>query len=77
MVELSKQKGKRSFLRLFAIRIDKNCFAITGGAIKFHHLNKDRQHTEREMDKLDKCRSFLQANGVIDADSFNEFLIEE
>ncbi|MEO7174955.1 MAG: hypothetical protein ABIV51_03880 [Saprospiraceae bacterium] len=77
LVELSKQKGKKSVLRIYAIRIDENCFVVTGGAIKFHHLNKDRWHTQREMDKLDKCRSFLQANGVIDADSFNEFLIEE
>src|SRR5690606_11939787 len=42
IVELSKQKGRKNYLRLFAIKIDTNCFVITGGAIKFHHLNKDR-----------------------------------
>jgi len=75
-VELSKQKGRKSFLRLYAIKIDTNCFIITGGAIKFHHLNKDRPHTQEEMQKLDKCREYLKDNNVFDADSFYEFLNE-
>lgn len=76
-VELSKQKGCKYYLRLYAIRIDKNCFIITGGAIKFHHLNKDRIHTQKEMQKIDKCRDYLKNNGVFDADSFYEFLKEQ
>ncbi len=77
IVELSKQKGRKNYLRLYAIRIDKNCFVITGGAIKFHHLNKDRPHTQKEMEKIDKCRDYLKDNNVFDADSFYEFLIEQ
>ncbi len=77
IVELSKQKGRKNYLRLFAIKIDNNCFVITGGAIKFHHLNKDRPHTQKEMLKIDKCRDYLKNNGVFDADSFYEFLNEQ
>lgn len=77
IVVLSKQKGRKSYLRLYAIRIDKNCFVITGGAIKFHHLNKDRPHTRKEMEKMEKCRNYLKDNGVFDADSFYEFLKEQ
>lgn len=77
IVVLSKQKGRKSYLRLYAIKIDTNCFIITGGAIKFHHLNKDRPHTQKEMNKLDNCRDFLKDNGVFDADSFYEFLKEQ
>ena len=51
--ELSFQKGRERYLRLYAIRIDENCFVITGGAIKLTHLMKDRPHTQRELDKLD------------------------
>lgn len=76
IVELSKQKGRKNYLRLFAIKIDTNCFVITGGAIKFHHLNKDRLHTKKEMEKIDKCRDYLKNNNVFDADSFYEFLNE-
>jgi hypothetical protein len=77
IVELSKQKGRKSFLRLFAIKIDNNCFVITGGAIKFHHLNKDRLHTQKEMQKIDSCRNYLKDNGVVNAVSFYEFLNEQ
>lgn len=76
-VELSKQKGRKNYLRLYAIRIDENCFVITGGAIKFHHLNKDRPHTQKEMEKIERCRDFLKENGVFDADSFYEFINEQ
>lgn len=77
IVELSKQKGRKNYLRLFAIKIDNNCFVITGGAIKFHHLNKDRPHTQQEMQKIDRCKAYLKSNGVFDADSFYEFLNEQ
>ncbi len=77
IVELSKQKGRKNYLRIYAIRISKNCFVITGGAIKFHHLNKQREHTQKEMKKINKCRDFLRGNGVFDSDSFYEFLNEE
>jgi hypothetical protein len=77
IVELSKQKGRKNYLRLFAIKIDYHCFVITGGTIKFHHLNKDRPHTQKEMQKMDRCRDYLKDNGVFDADSFYEFLNEQ
>ncbi len=77
IILLSKQKGRKNYLRLYAIKIDDNCFIITGGAIKFHHLNKDRPHTQIEMQKIERCRNFLKDNGVFDADSFYEFLNEQ
>ncbi|RYM33307.1 hypothetical protein ERX46_10205 [Brumimicrobium glaciale] len=77
IVELSKQKGRKNYLRLYAIRIDENCFILTGGTIKFHHLNKDRWHTQKEMDKINKCRDFLKDNSVFDADSYYEFINEQ
>ena len=76
IVELSKQKARENYLRLFAIRIDQNCFVITGGAIKLHHLNKDRPHTQKEMMKINKCRDYLRDKSVFDTDSFYEFLKE-
>lgn len=77
IVELSKQKGRKNYLRIYAIRIDRNCFVITGGAIKFHHLNNQRAHTQKEMEKINHCRDYLKANSVFDSDSFYEFLNEE
>jgi hypothetical protein len=76
-LHLSKQKARENYLRIYAIKIDKNCYVITGGAIKFHHLNKNRIHTQIEMEKLDRCRDYLKSHDVIDSDSFFEFLNEE
>src|SRR5690554_935813 len=39
---LSLQKGRASYLRMYAVRIDEDLFVITGGTIKFHHLMQDR-----------------------------------
>ncbi|KIC95931.1 hypothetical protein [Flavihumibacter solisilvae] len=74
---LSLRKRRAYCLRLYALRIDTNCFVITGGTIKLTHLMSDRNHTQRELVKLEQARSYLQSNGIFDADSFFEFLIEE
>ena len=75
VITLSKQKASRRWLRLYAIRVEANYYVITGGAIKLTHKMQDREHTKKELNKLEKCRSFLQLNDVFDADSFNEFTL--
>lgn len=77
VLELSRQKGRKNYLRIYALRIDKNCFVITGGAIKFTHLMQDRKHTQQELNKIEMCRNYLKENGIIDADSFYEFLNQD
>ena len=74
---LSRQKGRKNYLRLYALKIDSNCFVITGGAIKFTHLMQERSHTNAELSKLNKCKEFLRNNNVFDRDSFYEYLKEE
>jgi len=37
---------------------------------------EEREHTANELIKIERCRNFLRENGVMDADSFFEFLIE-
>jgi hypothetical protein len=75
VITLSKQKASRRWLRLYAIRIEVNHYVITGGAIKLTHKMQDREHTQKELNKLEKCRSYLQLNDVFDTDSFNEFTL--
>jgi hypothetical protein len=72
IVELAKQKSKRRWLRIYALRIDTNTYIITGGAIKLTLEMKDRLHTLRELDKLESCRNYLKDQGVFDIASFNE-----
>lgn len=75
--ELSRKKGRKTYFRLYALKIDTECFVITGGTIKFTHLLKDRKHTQDELNKLERCRSFLKEHDVFDSDSFYEFLLED
>lgn len=73
---LSLQKGKTSNkdgLRLYAVRIDDNCFVITGGAIKMSQAMQDHPDTSRELSKIKRAQAYLQKNGVFDSDSFYEF----
>ena len=35
---------------------------------------QEREHTQKELDKLNACRDFLKQNGVFDQDSFIDFL---
>jgi len=76
---LSFQKGKiiRKRLRLYAIKLDDNCFVITGGAIKMSQAMQDHPDTDRELGKLKSARLFLHHNHVFDESSFFEYLSEE
>jgi len=75
-IELSKKKAKglrrKSWLRIYAIKIDTDIFLITGGAIKLTNRMEEREHTKRELAKLQQCKSFLEENGIVDEDTFRE-----
>ncbi|MBU2018699.1 MAG: hypothetical protein KJ941_03550 [Bacteroidetes bacterium] len=76
---LSLQKGKvsrRDGLRIYAVKIDADCFVITGGAIKMSQLMDDHPDTKEELIKIKKAKDYLKANNVFDSESFYEFLIE-
>jgi hypothetical protein len=74
---LSKQKGRKNILRIYAIRISEDCFVVTGGAIKLTLRMKEREHTQNELNRLNKCRDFLKNEGIVDEESFFEFLLEQ
>ena len=76
---LAFQKGKirENILRYYAIKLDENCFVITGGAIKMSQTMQEHPDTTNELKKLEKARVYLKQNGVFDEDSFFELLIEQ
>ena len=49
---------------------------ITGGAIKLTHKMGEREHTLKELSKMEQVRNFLISNQAIDADGFVDFLSE-
>lgn len=77
--ELSREKARNwdrerhaSWLRIYAIRLEPNVYIVTGGAIKLSRTMQEREHTARELHKLNHCKDYLKANGVFDQDSFVE-----
>jgi len=70
----SKAKGDRqkSWLRIYALKIDSNVYVVTGGAIKLTRSMQERDHTNRELQKFERCRDYLHEQGITDIDGFKE-----
>jgi len=70
---LQKSKGKlnyNSWLRLYAIRIDKHLYVLTGGAIKLTKKMDQRAHTKAELDKMEEVVKFLRTKNLVNEDEF-------
>ncbi|MNX83532.1 hypothetical protein D3C86_1152980 [compost metagenome] len=81
-VQLSLRKGKlprifpRAEFRIYGIKIDENCYVITGGAIKLSQKMQDHELTQLELDKMDLCKKYLIEQEILNKETFFE-LIEE
>lgn len=65
-----------SWLRIYAIKLEPGCYIITGGAIKLTRTMQEREHTLRELNKMEQVRNYLIEEGAIDAAGFEDFLSE-
>lgn len=79
LIPLGKKKGKikngLTFLRLYAIKIEDNCYLITGGAIKMtKKMGGNGEDTDRERSRLDIWRADLHKSGVKCKEDFFEFI---
>ena len=74
-LQACKAKGdwSKSWLRIYAIRINSNMFIVTGGAIKLTE-KMDRPHLENELEKLDKVKAFLTEQDIIDENDLIEYI---
>ncbi|MRT92383.1 hypothetical protein [Ancylomarina sp. 16SWW S1-10-2] len=55
----------KSWLRIYAIRIEKNVFVVTGGAIKLVQKMDERDHLKKELEKLEQVKNFLIDKDII------------
>jgi hypothetical protein len=70
---LQKSKGKlryQSWLRIYAIRIDKDLYVVTGGTIKLTKTMQEREHTEIEINKMRRVVDYLRSENLINEDEF-------
>lgn len=77
ILSLQKGKIKENQLRYYAIKIDDNCFVITGGAIKMSQKMQEHPDTNNELIKLRNAKEYFKNIGIFDADSFYELLNEQ
>lgn len=68
--------GRSSWLRIYAIKLAKGIYIVTGGAIKLTATMQERPHTAKELTKIEKVRNFLLEEGIIDDDSFIDYMAE-
>lgn len=73
---LKKRPIHSSWLRVYAIRLSTGAYIITGGAIKLTLKMEEREHTRLELEKIEKVRTFLLNEHIIDDDSFIEYIAE-
>lgn len=74
VMELRPSKSKKSWLRMYALRIGNDVYVITGGAIKLTQKMQDRPHTDKELRKTSRCRDWLLEKGIVDHTGFIEEL---
>lgn len=72
ILDLNKSKVKQEWLRLYALKIEHNAYIITGGAIKLTLQMEVREHTNKELSKLETCRRFLLNDKITDIDGIIE-----
>lgn len=67
---LKRNVGHSSWLRIYAIKLEQGVYIITGGAIKLTLRMDEREHTRRELEKMEKVRQYLLEENIVDEDGF-------
>jgi hypothetical protein len=78
-IELPRSKAKgdkpKSWLRIYAIKLQSNVYVVTGGAIKLTRSMQESEHTKIELRKFERCRNFLREQGITDIDGLSELVL--
>lgn len=73
---LKKNRKHPSWLRIYALKLSAGIYIVTGGAIKLTATMQEREHTLKELHKMEKVRQFLLSENIVDEDSFTDYLSE-
>ena len=65
-----KVDEKKTWVRLYAIRIDVNLFVVCGGAVKLRKTLNDRDYLLKELEKMEITRNYLKNTDNDDLDLF-------
>jgi len=62
---------KKSWLRIYAIRISTSLYVVVGGGIKLTGTIQQSNHLKRELVKLKESKRFLQELGLFEEDDYD------
>lgn len=68
----ARKFGHTSWLRIYALKFEPDTYLITGGAIKLTRTMGEREHTRKELLRMDQVRAFLLEQGVVDLEGFKD-----
>lgn len=72
-----KESGNHaSWLRIYAIKLEPGIYVVTGGAIKLTRTMQEREHTLRELAKMEQVRQFLLEQNIVDKNAFTDYMKE-
>ena len=72
-----ERRNHDSWLRIYALKLSDGIYVITGGAIKMVGKMQENEITLDQLQKLDRCRSYLKECGVCDYDGFCDLINNE
>lgn len=74
---IENKRIRNAILRVYGLRIDKNTFIITGGAIKLTKYMNEHKDTIEELKKIDEVKAFLKKIEIeFQEDIFNYYTNE-
>ena len=69
-----ERRNHDSWLRIYALKLSDGIYVITGGAIKMVGIMQEKEMTLDQLQKLNRCRSYLKGCGVYDYDGFCDLM---
>jgi hypothetical protein len=80
IIDLQKTKTKADkklirnpWCRLYAIRVERNLFIVTGGGIKLTRRMEELGYLKNELKKIDHARVFLKLHNILSGSDLNDY----
>ena len=80
ILDLQKTKTKADkklirnpWCRLYAIRVERNLFIVTGGGIKLTRRMEESGYLKNELKKIDHARIFLKSQNIFSGSDLNDY----
>lgn len=74
--KIKETATERNWLRIYAVRLSKGVYVITGGSIKLWPEMHDETITEIELGKIQMLKNFLHEENIVDKETLKAYMLE-